>query len=135
MPNDTKILDTLKLPPKECEKILASLAQKAGEGKGDNQRKESRIPMTDVVVICKLQAVGGPTQFAVKCRNVSRRGVGFLHGAYVHAGTRCEVTIITRRRVGFRATGKVVRCRHVGDKVHEVGVRLDSDLDLVELVQ
>jgi hypothetical protein len=87
------------------------------------------------VVICKLQAVGGTTQFAVKCRNISRRGVGFLHGGYVHPGTLCEVTIITKRRVGFRATGKVVRCQHIGDKIHEVGVRLDSDLDLVELVQ
>lgn len=134
MPNDAKILDTLRLTPKDCEKLLATLEQRSGERKDARRRQDSRIPLPDAVVLCKLQAVGGSTQFAVKCRNVSRRGLGFLHGAYVYTGTVCEVTIITRKRVGFRVTGRVVRCQHIGDKIHEVGVRLDNELDLNELL-
>jgi hypothetical protein len=139
VPSAPPILDPLKLAPQECERLISEMnatAKRAPAAKGGEQRRDARLPIqTEAVMICRTNpGAAGSSQFAVKCRNISRSGLSFLHGFYLHSDTPCEIILINHRREGFKLVGQVVRCRHLRENVHEVGLRFDEPMDICEVL-
>lgn len=68
-------------------------------------------------------------------RDISRSGIGFLHGSFVYTGTICDLTLPTVDGERVLVRGKVVRCAHVRGSAHDVGVAFDQLIDLRNYVR
>lgn len=94
-----------------------------------NRREHERLPFNeDALLLCEVKSGEKTPPYLVKCIDLSAGGLGFLHGAYVHVGTPCTVTLIVGKKQGFRTEAKVARCEHHKGHVHIVGVRFDQPL-------
>ncbi|MBL8885840.1 MAG: response regulator [Phycisphaerales bacterium] len=78
----------------------------------------------------------GGTQLLLKlaCRNLSRGGISLFHGAYLHERGRCVLWLPHPGRGEIGIFGTLVRCKHRGGMVHELGVRFDKPIDAKEFV-
>ncbi len=72
--------------------------------------------------------------FRVRTLNLSRTGMSFLHGAPARPGDACEIVAMDASGVKRRLTSRVVRCRVLEGRVHEVGVRFDDAVRIDDLV-
>lgn len=89
-----------------------------------------RVPFRRLsVAFTVLHSDGTAAHMTVACRNLSRGGVGILHAAYMHVGTSCQVHLPRSGRPDATVPGVVVRCRHVGGRVHEIGVKFHELID------
>ena len=93
-----------------------------------NRRRVRRAPCRQVLaVFLDLEhPSGAKSTFLVRPRDISRTGLGFIHGAYIHPTSKAELTLVLPDRELLRKHGVVARCRHVRGKVHEVGVAFDE---------
>lgn len=135
--NAPHLFDSVRMSKKEYQSLLsdmerASVAPIKRHGPNKNRRGQTRyIYHQDAKLICQMsQDLGASMQLIVRCRNISIGGLGFLHGAYVHPGTRVVLTLISATKQGYRINGSIVRCRHLTKNIHEVGVAFDETIDL-----
>ncbi|MEM7626988.1 MAG: PilZ domain-containing protein [Planctomycetota bacterium] len=83
----------------------------------------------------RVQHPGGTaTSHLVRSRNLSRGGVGFLHGQFLYPNTVCYVVIPTRWGENVILPGRVSWCRHVSGQTHEVGMRFDQVIQVDEFL-
>ena len=81
---------------------------------------------------------GQPVTCRVRPRNLSQGGIAFLHEAYVYPETRCTVVLVSVTDQPIEVSGKVVGCRHIAGKLHEVAMSFDRTIepdDFLECVQ
>lgn len=130
--------DTLRLPEPERIALEEELSRgPSGNRTGRNLRTSARVPY-DVkagVHILLYHPGGTALRYLVRPRNISRGGIGFLHGDYVHHNSRCGLALREwDHRVAF-TWGQVVRCRHLGGHIHEVGVKFEEPIDIQRFVE
>lgn len=129
-------LDLLRITEKQAIEIAAELSQGDGSSRRrDNRRIHPRLPFyEDALLLCELKTGRDDApHYLVKCVDISAGGMGFLHGAYVHVDTACQITLIVRKKTGFRVMGKVARCIHHRGHVHVVGVRFDQPMEAAQI--
>ena len=98
-------------------------------GRGRRQSARYSYRLRESVVT--LYQPGGTTQsLLVPTRNISSSGIAFLHGGFVHLQTRCTVQLITTKNTRQVVQGRVVRCKHIEGRVHEIGIRFDQEVDV-----
>jgi hypothetical protein len=133
-PNTDEYVDTLRISKSEWRAILTQLERDAqdptGRDKRRDQRKRYRAMMT--LLIKMLHPGGTRITYLVRTRNLSNTGLGFLHGGYLHSGTRCTLALTALDGTPCPISGKIVRCRHLQGKVHEVGIRFERPINLEE---
>lgn len=83
-------------------------------------------------VVSTFTMPGGSTQHAIiAVRNISRTGLGCLHGTFLHPGSIAGLVIVDdQRQPLLRIAGTVVRCEQVRVRVYDVGVRFDEEVPL-----
>lgn len=115
---------------------MAELDRQGENHRGAELRTEARLPYhSSAGVIATLHHPGGSVvNYLVRPRNLSRRGVGFLHGNFVHIGSRCQVHLLRLDRRPEAINGAVARCQHVDGLVHEIGVRFDEPIELAHFL-
>lgn len=137
MPNqknnrDDAPIDALRGCERDVETALSMLADSEQEGVYADLREHERYSYganAKIEITIKFND-GSTATCLAKVRNLSRGGIGFLHGNFIHPNLTCNVRLTTRNGHPMVVTGKVMRCRHVSGKIHEVGVRFDERLDL-----
>lgn len=137
-PNKIAIFDrgrpirTLHLSDEERQLLLEQREENSGDFASDNRRGAERHRLTHQpnIVIAVCQTDGTLVRYAVIARNLSETGAAFMHGAYLHHGTGCVVTIQSNDGKWANVIGRVVRCNHVGGKVHEIGVAFGTPINL-----
>jgi hypothetical protein len=123
--------NSVSLPEAKRGELLDRLDGKGGSTERGNRRHERRIDtrfeyrMRDVIVRVEHLA-GGTSDLPVSSRNLSSGGIGFLHGAYMHIGSKCLVVLITKNKEVVQMHGAVVMCRHLEGLVHEIGVQFEG---------
>lgn len=124
--------DSVRLSPLELERVLNALDQgKFGKGTHKPNRRRPRLVFRQREVPFTIQTYGGGTsEFLVSTRNLSRGGVSVLHGGFVHPGTECRVVLRTLDGERHALEGKVVQCRFIEGRIHEIGVKFSSLIDL-----
>lgn len=109
--------------------LLDRLDGKSGAS-GGHRRHERRIDTRfeyrkrDVIVRVEHLG-GGTTDLLLSSRNLSSGGIGFLHGSFIHKGSKCLVVLIANNGEVLQVPGSIVMCRHVEGLVHEIGVQFD----------
>ncbi|MEM9559851.1 MAG: PilZ domain-containing protein [Planctomycetota bacterium] len=104
----------------------------SGSGSGGKaDRRYTRLPFRAVSLPVAVAHPGGnEVSLRLACRNISRRGLGFLHSSFVYPGTRVRARLPRLDGSAASVSGAVVRCDHREGVVHEIGVRLDEPIEL-----
>lgn len=125
-----EVIDTLRTSNRDLELIIADLDRGAQFESSDLRRSLKRWKFTAGKAVLTLFREAGPSQtFVVAPRNLSAQGVAIIHGGYIHAKTRCIVSI---KRVDGKIAhihGSVVRCSHIKAQLHDIGIKFDSTID------
>jgi hypothetical protein len=129
---------SVRLSRREYTHLLAQLDRAAGPLKpfaAGNRRIQQRIPFhREARLLCRLTGdAQPPALYLVRCRNICKRGIGFLHGLEIEPGTRCDLTLVAADGQAHEISGTVVRSRVIAESVFEVGVRFDLPIHLEEV--
>jgi hypothetical protein len=129
-----RIVDTLGLSREAHDRLVARFNQPM-KASPDGRRTEPRRATSErIAVLCQIcDQHESDMYFAVRPRDVSQSGLGFLHGRYIHLGRECVVTFIFDQTQGLRLRGQVAHCDHVQQHVHKVGIRFHEPLDEASL--
>jgi hypothetical protein len=120
--------DALKLSRQERANILKVMEKRKGATPPTSGRKSERHhyePATPPLV-----ELSGAGSFVVVARNLSSGGMAFLHGGPVAAGTRCHVTLYDAEGAAHRIDGSILRCSKIAGRIHDLGVKFDSEVDV-----
>lgn len=119
--------DSLRLNPRERDAVLREFPDKQV---AKERRQATRYLNDDRSPFLLLIAQPGGTKgkFRITPRNISRSGLAFLHGSFLHVGTTCTMYARTLRGESRCIEGTVVRCNHVRAHIHDVGVRFKEQL-------
>ena len=122
-------LDTLKVSKEEYALLLFQLDGPLRKRRADDQRRHPRVRchLRDVKMLIYRQAISN-LPYLVRPHDLGARGIGFLHGFYVHPGTRCETALTTLQGEPVIVPGQIVRCRHLAAKAHELGAEFDDEI-------
>ncbi len=125
-------VSTLRINAREQDKILRLLDAEQNTSPHAVRRKSDRRPLPEGVGVtaCITQPGGSSGHYLVRGLNLSDNGIGFIHGGFVHCGSRTVVTLITAEGERFSVNGTVKRCEYVTNGVHAVGVAFDAPFDL-----
>lgn len=94
-------------------------------------RRSQRYPYRVKALALHMQQPGSSivVSYVVATRNISEGGIAFLHGGFVHPGTRCMAQLITTYGTWDDVEGEVIDCRYQQGNVHEVVMKFDRDID------
>jgi len=96
----------------------------------DNNRGHDRIPYRAPEVRIEVtHPTGGTAQFSIIPRNLSTSGAFFLHGGYLHVGSKCKVHLVDLNDTQHIIIGKVAWCQHAAGSDHIIGVCFDQEID------
>lgn len=127
------VVDSLRLPPPALMLLHQRLDRDATGGatsEGAKRRKWKRWIIHGATAHATLSHPGGTTAtFVVAPRTLSVGGMSMLHGGFVHQGSEVRVTLCDRGGETREVRGEVVRCRHIGRHVHELGVRFEEPIN------
>ncbi len=102
----------------------------------DSRRQDRRFTYRPGhISIAVEQPRGGTTFLSVSPRNISAGGVAFLHGGFLHTGSRCTLRLGPQPKGIVEIAGEIVNCRHVEGLLHEVSVKFDRAIDPSLFVQ
>lgn len=128
-------IDLLRLSEREQECILEALERHsidvAAETRADRRHRRYRYVVREGLVV---QVDGANARYVVRPRNLSAGGISFLHGSFLYPGTPCIVTLETTDGENVNASGRIVRCRCVHGRTHEVAVQFSGLIDIENFV-
>lgn len=128
-------IETLRISDRDKQKLVNTVNESSGRHV-DRERRALRVQYTEAKAVLTLHMeTGGSTRLAVVPRNLSRRGLAFVHGRFIYSGTRCEVMLKTLADEWVAIQGVVRSCRHISGIVHEVAVVFDESVDLSDFVR
>ena len=116
--------DSVRLGRLERERLLNALEQPTHRGPTHQKRMFQRVTFRQTNVPITVESYGGSLmRFRVCARNISKGGMGFLHGGFLHPGNPCDVVLTTLDGERQVISGKIAQCRFVTGRLHEVGVK------------
>ncbi|MBS0189610.1 MAG: response regulator [Phycisphaerales bacterium] len=102
---------------------------------GELKRDFVRWPFRHERVRIQIDQPGGSQlMLRLACRNISRGGISLFHSCYLHERGRCTTWLPHPQKGEVGIFGTLVRCKHRGGIVHELGVRFDKPIDAREYV-
>lgn len=133
--NQPQIVDTLRISDNEVATVLNQLDQQRID-KPDETRDNRRVNLRlGPGLIVQVHQPGGTTaNFLVRPRNISEKGLAFIHGGFLHRDSLCTVLLNTKGTGRIKVDGRVVRCRHIRANLHEIGLQLVEEIDLEHAV-
>jgi hypothetical protein len=124
-----RCVDALRISPAEETEILSALEQSCRSDPLRELRPNVRYRYLrhDGVI---LMPAGAALRYVVRPRSLSTGGISVLHGTFVYPGTLCTILLpcLSGRRVPIE--GRVVRCRCVRGRIHDVEIKFDEPIDL-----
>jgi CheY-like chemotaxis protein len=135
-PNDPKreAVNTVRISAIELMKLEQEMAAKTGQGSPKRGFLRWSFPKQAVLVEV-TQPSGTTSQLRYACRNLSTTGMGILHSAFVHAGTKVLVHLPDLEDNIHLTPAKVVRCSHYRGVIHEVGIRFDRPINIRDFLR
>jgi len=132
---NTRFRDSLRMSEREKRRLLDAMDEHArcappDETIDDRRSHRRHTYRPPAVAIQVIHPGGGSARYLVGARNLSRLGVGLIHGGFLYDGAECTVVLETRKRELLAFPGRIVTCRHVDGTIHEIGVRFNREIDI-----
>ncbi|MBI1367454.1 MAG: hypothetical protein GC162_02245 [Planctomycetes bacterium] len=131
----TAPFDTLRLSS-ALRKHLLERARSVDHRVDTAHPRQPRIPF-DVAEGLQLSVThpgGSACRFRIYPRELGSTSVSFLHGGFLHAGSRCILHLLSLNRQLRAVSGRVVACRHVEGLAHEVFMEFDQSINVSAFV-
>lgn len=127
--------NTLGLDLTGVRALASRLDSSDGKRPAELKRDFVRWPFHRERVRIQIDQPGG-TQLLLKlaCRNLSRGGISLFHNAFLHERGRCVLWLPHPTRGEVGVFGTLVRCKHRGGVIHELGIRFDRPIEAKEYV-
>lgn len=126
---DKKPIETIRMDDRDKRRVIDEFTSHKAQKKGP--ARDIRVTYgSDHVTLTIVNPGGNTSIYSVITRNLSRRGVAFLHGRFIYPGCRCSITLRTLDGESVSMDGKIVRCNHLGGMIHEAAMRFNSPIDL-----
>ncbi len=126
-------VDSLRLTDTEWLAYVAEMDREAARHiKYESERRHERMPYRNVVhLLATLHNADGRIQrFMVRTHDISRSGMGFLHGSFIYPGSRIQLILHHRVHGQSYHEGVVRRCEHFKRHIHRIGVEFDKLIEL-----
>lgn len=121
-----KYLDTLRMTDNELAVVVSEeLCRNSAERRWMRRSTNFMRMIIDV-----FQPGGTIGKFIVRSYDLSEGGIGFFTGNYIHASTRCRLSITTIDGESLSIEGTIAHCKNVWGHVHFAGVEFDTPIDL-----
>ncbi len=129
-----EIQDILRLSARQLAEVLEWIQKGVKPSVPQERRKAPRMTWSNVLRLCVLleNEHKGRRTYALAPRNLSRLGTSLLHGKFVYGGTNCVVGLRALDGQIVPARGKVIWCRLITGRVHELGVQFDDPIEVEE---
>ena len=134
-PTQDACVDLLRMTDDQFAAFAAALPE--GTPRDRLRPRAARLGYTEpgaIVAAIRPTENHDVTRYKVRPLNLSQSGAAFLHGASVFPGTPCSIQLLDRSGEARTVPGRVVRCRRVEGRVHEVGVRFDEGIELAAFI-
>ena len=128
--------DILRLSALETAAVLKQMDDAATNTVTKERRGASRVAFQSVsrlAVLMEGEPMGRRT-YMLAPRNLSRTGCSLLHGKFVYADTACVVGLCAIDAQAVPVHSKVIWCRYITGRVHELGIEFTDPIDLSEFV-
>ncbi len=136
MTKTAEIQDILRLSVKQIAELRGLIDRQAHSKISRERREEPRVPFRLSVRLGVLleNELKGRRTYALAPRNISCTGMSLLHGKFVYGGTNCVIGLQALDGQVVPTHGKVIWCRLITGRVHELGIRFDEPIDVGEFV-
>lgn len=135
MAQDSSPIETIRLSSRDKQKLVDYIEQ-SSKKTVENDRRALRVDFHGRKVLVTItNNHGQKVGHTVLPRNLSRRGLAFVHGRFVYPDSRCHVTIPMQNGKWTAVEGVIRSCRHIQGIIHEVSVVFDEALNLNDFVR
>ncbi|MEM8737687.1 MAG: response regulator [Planctomycetota bacterium] len=135
MPHNSAPIETIRLSARDKQKLVDYIEQSSKKSV-DNDRRNLRVDFQGRKVLVNItNSHGQKVSHTVLPRNLSRRGLAFVHGRFVYPDSRCHITLPMQNGKWTALEGVIRSCRHIQGVVHEVSVVFDESLNLNDFVR
>src|SRR5690606_9802263 len=115
-------IETIRLSERDRRRLVE---QMNGNSKSVPSQMDRRSLRVDFNLAQLAVTITHPNRqvvtYNVMPRNLSRRGIGFIHGQFIYVDSPCDVLLPSRDSTCWvPISGKVVGCRHLSGLLHEV---------------
>jgi len=134
MSHDPEVANTLRIGIRELNALLNKIDELQPDKPNPNRdfvRWDFRIVRADLTV---EHATGSKVILPVATRNISRGGISVLHSSFVYPKSRCHIAVKLENGQELNMDGIVMRCNHIGGKVHELGIKFDEEISTRDLL-
>src|SRR6266850_7964700 len=107
------------------DRLTRAPAELPGGGKERRRDRRSHYVHSGIPIAVEHPG-GGISRYLVWSRNLSAGGISFLHGGFLHQGSRCKIQLTELSGQSRVVGGTVVSCRLASGRNHEVGVKFDQ---------
>lgn len=130
-----KLIDTLRLSDEQWQELSSKLDVEDPCVIG--QRRYERITYRRLAQIAvAIQRPNGEwAMYAVRSRDLSPGGIGFIHGSYIHTGCACRVILKDSHDHAVCLEGSVKRCELINGNAHHVGVQFEKEIELTDYIK
>jgi len=102
---------------------------------GRNAREGTRYHYSRAALPIAIEHPGGGYVTLMVCaRNLSSGGIGFIHGGFLHANSKCKILLEQNNGVRIAVDGTVVASRHIQGSLHEVSVRFNRRIEIAQFM-
>ncbi|MEQ9206300.1 MAG: PilZ domain-containing protein [Phycisphaerales bacterium] len=126
--------NTLRLGVRELDALLDKIEQiRPSMDNPDRNfvRWNLRIVRVDLTI---EHQTGSKVVLPVATRNISRGGIAVLHSSFVYPNSRCHIGAVLEGGHKLDIKGTVKRCDHIGGKVHELGIKFDTEISTKDIL-
>ncbi len=128
-------IETIHLSARDKRRLVSEINQNSKTVPAQMDRRSLRVEFNvGQLVVTITHPNRHVAAYSVAPRNLSRRGIAFIHGQFIYVDSPCTVMMPTRDGKWVNVTGKVVGCRHLSGLLHEVSVAFKEDIDLTAFI-
>lgn len=134
MAHDSAPIETIRLSPRDKQKLVEYIEQSAKKTV-QSDRRNLRVDFQGRKTLVTItNSHGQRVSHSVLPRNLSRRGLAFVHGRFVYPDSRCQCTLPMANGKWTVIEGFVRNCRHIQGIIHEIAIVFDEALNLNDFV-
>ncbi|GJM26491.1 MAG: hypothetical protein DHS20C16_29060 [Phycisphaerae bacterium] len=125
-----KSIRTIRENAGAIEKLIERL-ETSQEEPGASKRQHKRYRYRQKQLTAEIKQPGDPeaVSYVVEPINLSQGGAAFLFGGYIHAGSECNVRLISLHGSWSDVPGHIVGCKFVAGNIHIISVKFNQNID------
>jgi hypothetical protein len=106
------------------------MATRTAKGPKGERRRDKRWDFSQPdIAVCVEHPGGGISKFLVWARDISAGGMSFIHGGFLHIGSRCKIAPMALDGHRVAVIGVVTGCRLVQGRLHTISAKFEQRID------